>query len=160
MLRSLIFLWGQVILGIWHEPKYHYIAKLTQDLLQYQNNLFQGTDFYYFLKIIKKIYYSTICGLVLEFCFYSDFKYIFVLFINFFCGIENHRKSLKSPKFNSYARTLRRTLCSAFRKRATIYFPLPFVPLSTTLCCNRMFFLVSLRRPLSSATTTAASGII
>merc|ERR1712227_342313 len=41
MLRSLIFLWGQVILGIWHEPKYHYIAKLTQDLLQYQNNLFQ-----------------------------------------------------------------------------------------------------------------------
>ena len=50
MLRSLIFLWGQVILGIWHEPKYHYIAKLTQDLLQYQNNLFQGTDFYYFKK--------------------------------------------------------------------------------------------------------------
>ena len=55
MLRSLIFLWGQVILGIWHEPKYHYIAKLTQDLLQYQNNLFQGTDFYNFLKIIQKI---------------------------------------------------------------------------------------------------------
>lgn len=41
MLRSLIFLWGQVVLGVWHEPKYQYINKLIDSLTQYMHNLFQ-----------------------------------------------------------------------------------------------------------------------
>ena len=44
MLRSLIFLWGQVVLGVWHEPKYQYINKLIDSLTQYMHNLFQGPD--------------------------------------------------------------------------------------------------------------------
>lgn len=44
MLRSLIFLWGQVILGIWQPRNTEYLNKLTMDLVQYMNSLFQAEN--------------------------------------------------------------------------------------------------------------------
>ena len=41
MLRSVIFLWGQMILGIWHEPKYQYLDELDAALEPYMDKRFE-----------------------------------------------------------------------------------------------------------------------